>query len=78
MWTLLAFTCGRGWVDVLVSDAVTTAAAVEFCYYDWGTSGWCEDCPANASCEDQEECEGGDYYYNYEIDLPKNETGIEI
>ena len=78
-------------------------ANLEFCNYDKKMSGFCEDCPANASCcsyiglplngpwdcksacsindkeEDQEECEiGGDYYYKYALDLPENETGIEI
>ena len=77
-------------------------ANTEFCNYDQGMSGLCEDCPANASCcshmdlpvngtldcksacsinddeEDQEECEVGVYHYNYTLDLPGNETVIEI
>ena len=36
-------------------------------------------CPINDEEEDQAECEvGGDYYYNYALDLPEKETGIEI
>ena len=35
-------------------------------------------CSINDDEEDQEECEVGVYHYNYTLDLPGNETVIEI
>ena len=88
------------WADCSI---YSPCANTKFCNYDAGVTGFCEDCPANASCcskmglpvngagdckyvcsindeeEDKAECEvGGDYNYTNALDLPENETGIEI
>ena len=62
-------------------------ANTKFCNYDGGVTGLCEDCPANASCcshiglinvNGVSDCKSVCAIYNSEVNLPENETGIEI